>query len=56
MIVDDEDLLYNDKDDSNIERIYKLVSLLVNRIIFDSIKDHKITNHKNMVAKKHGSS
>ena len=49
-LADDEDLLY--EDENNIQRIYtefKLVSLLVNRIILDSIKDHKRTNHKNIV-------
>ena len=48
-LADDEDLLY--EDENNIQRIYtefKLVSLLVNRIILDSIKDHKRTNHKNI--------
>jgi hypothetical protein len=50
-LVDDEDLLYDDADENNVERIYtefKLVSLLVNRIILDSIKDHKRTNHKHI--------
>ena len=49
-LVDEEDLLYNDEDE-NIKRVYtefRLVSLLVNRIILDSNKDHKRTNHKNI--------